>query len=67
MDKILLTIQDFVGLYSVSRTATYREVAAGRLRLTKVGSRSYIASTDARNWLDALRKRESGAIAEASK
>ncbi|MBI4968128.1 MAG: helix-turn-helix domain-containing protein [Rhodospirillales bacterium] len=56
MDKHLLTIPDFCGRYSISRTVTYHEIKQGRLRPTKVGRRTYIAAIDAQAWLDLVRK-----------
>ena len=54
MDKFLLTLPDFCERHSISRTAVYREVSAGRLKLTKRGSRSLIAADDAEAWRKAL-------------
>lgn len=55
MDKQLYTIAEFLILYAISRTSLYREVSAGRLRLTKRGRRSLIARQDADAWLENLR------------
>jgi hypothetical protein len=60
--KQLLTITDFTAQYSLSRTSLYREVMAGRLRLTKVGRRSFIAIEDAQTWLQNLRKSDQSSI-----
>jgi excisionase family DNA binding protein len=54
MEKDLMTVPEFLGRYSISRTAAYRETKNGRLRATKVGRRTYITRDDARAWLDAL-------------
>lgn len=54
--KRLLRIPEFLELYSISRTAFYREVAAGRLVLTKIGNASRIAPNDAEAWVRALPK-----------
>lgn len=53
--KELMTLPEFLGLYSVSRTAAYREAAAGRLRFTKCGKRTLIARKDADAWVELLR------------
>lgn len=50
----LLTIQDFVACFRVSRTATYRLLASGALKARKVGRRTMIARADAEAWLRAL-------------
>jgi predicted DNA-binding transcriptional regulator AlpA len=56
MQKELITIPEFVTLYSISRTALYREVNANRLRLVKRGRRSLISREDAAAWLANLRQ-----------
>lgn len=50
MTKELLTVEDFLERYSIGRTTFYREVAAGRLRLRKMGSASRVAREDAEAW-----------------
>jgi predicted DNA-binding transcriptional regulator AlpA len=54
--KRLLRIPEFLELYSISRTALYREVGAGRLMLSKIGNASRIAAEDAEDWAAALPK-----------
>lgn len=56
MDKQLETLPDFCVRHSLSRTAAYREIRDGRLRITKVGRRTLIARIDAEAWLTLLRK-----------
>lgn len=56
MSKRLLKVPEFLELYSISRTAFYREVGAGRLSLTKIGSASRVAIADAEAWAAALPK-----------
>ena len=56
MDKQLETLPEFCGRHSISRTAAYREIGEGRLRVTKVGRRTLIARTDAETWLESLRQ-----------
>jgi len=50
----LLTINDFVTRYRVSRTALYRLLVSHALKAKKVGRRTMIARADAENWLAAL-------------
>ena len=50
----LLTIQDFVTRFRVSRSATYRLFASGDLTAKKVGRRTMIARADAERWLASL-------------
>lgn len=56
--KKLLRIPEFLDLYSISRTAFYREVSAGRLTLTKIGNASRVAIADADAWATSLPKGE---------
>ncbi len=58
MDKPLETLPEFCGRHSISRTAAYREIRDGRLRVTKVGRRTLIARSDAEAWLNVLRSGE---------
>jgi predicted DNA-binding transcriptional regulator AlpA len=59
--KRLLKIPEFLELYSISRTAFYREVTAGRLPLIKIGKASRIAVEDAEAWASALPKMDRAA------
>jgi excisionase family DNA binding protein len=52
MEQRLLSITDFVRIFRVSRSTTYREINDGRLTLIKIGSRSFIATEDAEKWLE---------------
>lgn len=61
MDKQLETLPDFCGRHSISRTAAYREIGEGRLRITKVGRRTLIALPDAEAWLECVRDKSSAA------
>ena len=51
MDKVLMTLPDFCGRFSISRSSLYR----GRLRVVHVGKRVYVAAVDAAEWLENLR------------
>ena len=59
--KKLLKIPEFLELYSISRTAFYREVNEGRLALTKIGKASRVAVEDADAWAAALPKMDRAA------
>ena len=59
--KKLLKIPEFLELYSISRTAFYREVSAGRLALTKIGKASRVSVDDADAWLAGLPKMDRAA------
>ena len=58
----LLTLADFRRRYSISNTQLYREVAAKRLQLRKMGTASRIARIDAENWAAGLPIREGAAV-----
>ena len=50
----LMTVADFRRHFSISNTQVYREVAAGRLRIRKLGTATRISRADAQAWADAL-------------
>lgn len=54
----LMTVADFLRRYSIGRTTFYREVAAGRITLRKLGIASRVARADAERWADSLPVRE---------
>jgi len=47
-------ISDFCRSYGIGRTTAYAEIAAGRLRAVKAGSRTLITCDAAEAWLAAL-------------
>ena len=47
-------IPDFCRIYGMSRSGTYRAIAAGHLRAVKVGSATLIDCTSAENWFASL-------------
>lgn len=49
-----LSIADFCAAYSIGRTLAYEEIAAGRLRAKKAGSRTLILQRDAQAWAESL-------------
>ncbi len=57
----LMTVADFLARYSIGRTSFYREVAAQRIRIRKLGTASRIARTDAEAWAASLPIRDGGA------
>ena len=50
--KLAYSIPEFCKIAGVGRTKAYEELAAGRLKAKKVGSRTLI--TNAAEWLDSL-------------
>lgn len=53
-NRQLMTIADFCRDYGVSRATAYREAAAGRLKMHKVGAGTRIAVPDAQEWASHL-------------
>lgn len=50
----LMTIREFCAWSRIGKTAAYREIKLGRLRLRKVGSKSLIDVSDAEAWRRSL-------------
>lgn len=50
----LLTVQEFKDRYSISHSAFYREVAAKRIPIRKIGRSTRIAVADAEAWAASL-------------
>ncbi len=44
------TLREFCEVYATSRSQAYVEIAAGRLRVRKVGRRTLIDTDDAEDW-----------------
>ena len=53
-DRLALRPLEAAAMLGISRATLYREILAGRLRKRKSGSRSLIATEDARAWLARL-------------
>lgn len=50
----LLTVNDFLRIFSISRTSFYREVNSGRLKIVKFGTATRISRAEAEAWLQRL-------------
>ena len=50
----LLTVNDFLQFFRISRTSFYREVNSGRLKVVKFGTATRICRTDAEAWMGNL-------------
>jgi excisionase family DNA binding protein len=48
------TVPDFLSRYAVSRTAFYRIVGQGKLKLHKIGRSSRVARAEAQAWAASL-------------
>jgi hypothetical protein len=55
------TIEEFAVKNRISRSQTYKEIAAGRLIARKVGARTIITKEDGAAWRRALPKMPAGA------
>ena len=53
--KELMTTEEFLAIYSVSRATYFREIKKGKLKQTPLGRRKFIARVDAEAWLALLR------------
>lgn len=51
-------IEDFAQTFSIGRTIVFAEIKAGRLKAVKLGRRTLIPVTAAREWLAGLPARE---------
>ncbi len=54
----LMTVAEFLRRYACSRTTFYREVAAKRIKLLKLGTASRIKTEDAELWAASLPEKE---------
>lgn len=50
----LMTVREFQDRFRIGKTTFYREVAAGRLTVLKIGRSTRISSASAAAWLSAL-------------
>ena len=50
----LLTVRDFKSRFKVSHSAFYREVAAGRILIRKIGRSTRVSLADAEAWAAGL-------------
>ena len=57
MDKLAFKITEVAEQTGLSRTKLYEEIAAGRLRVVKVGRRTLIPGREVHAWLDRLADR----------
>lgn len=53
-DPEFFTVAEFLRRYVCGRTTFYREVAAGRLTIRKLGTATRIARADADAWAESL-------------
>ncbi len=56
-----MTFVRFLAWASIGRTKAYEEAKAGRLRLTKIGSKTLVLRADAEAWLAIYAERKAAA------
>jgi excisionase family DNA binding protein len=66
VERGALSIKEFVAWSGASRSRTYREIAAGRLRAAKMGRRTVILTSEAKRWLESLPVMDGGDHAQAA-
>lgn len=52
----LMSIDQFLKIYGISRSRVFNEMKSGRLKRTRLGGNVYIKRTDADAWLGKLEK-----------
>lgn len=50
----LMSVREFLDSFRIGRTTFYREVAAGRIRVIKIGRSTRVSREAAAEWLTAL-------------
>ena len=54
MQKETYTISEFIAAGPVGRTKTYEEAREGRLKIQKIGNKSFITAEERKRWLASL-------------
>lgn len=52
--KEMMSVEEFLAAYAISRSTFYGEVRKKKLKIRKLGSRTYILLKDADLWMNAL-------------
>lgn len=50
--RAAFSVDLFCTIFGIGRTKTYEEIAAGRLKIAKIGRRTVIPATNAYAWLE---------------
>lgn len=61
LTRLAYAMADLAEVTGLGRTTLYEEAKAGRLRLTKCGTRTIVLAEDVRAFLDALRSQREAA------
>lgn len=54
IEQAVFTVDEFCFWVRIGRSKFYQEVAAGKLKLHKVGRKSVVLRSDAEEWLNSL-------------
>ena len=54
MEKSAYTVNEVLREIGIARSTLYREIAAGRIRARKIGTKTVFLATDVRSYLDSL-------------
>lgn len=54
MEKRAFTVREFCNAFGVSKSTLYNLIGAGKIRPTKIGSKTLIASDEAARWWASL-------------
>jgi hypothetical protein len=52
--KELLSVENFLTLFSISRNTFYSQVRLKKLKIKKIGIRTYVTRADATAWMNEL-------------
>lgn len=52
--KEMMNVEEFLTAFSISRSTFYAEVRKKKLKIRKLGSRTYVLRSDASEWMNAL-------------
>lgn len=55
MQKEMMTIEDFMEIYSITRSRFYSELKKHPWLITKLGKRTHIRRKDAEKWMEAIK------------
>lgn len=59
---LAVSIRDATKIVGIGRSLIYMEISAGRLKLTKVGRRSFLRVSDLTAWLEARANGDPGEV-----
>jgi len=63
IDKELISVPEFLRIFSIGRTSFYEEIACRRLRIIHRGRRTFVTREDAQKWFEKLTSKSAGGVA----